>query len=102
MMENNLNLFEIIKLMPLNEFIWMIIGFVGQIIFFSRWLVQWIYTEKYGKSSIPLSFWWLSLGGGIITFFYAMQIESYPFMLAQMIGLFVYTRNLYLLLKIKH
>lgn len=95
---DNFYFINLIKSMSFDELIWMMIGFFGQLIFFSRWLVQWIYSEKYGKSAIPLSFWWLSLIGGFITFFYAIHIESYPFMLAQMMGLIIYIRNLYLLL----
>ena len=98
MLESNIYFINLIKSMSIEEFIWMMIGFLGQLIFFSRWFVQWIYSEKYGKSTIPLSFWWLSLIGGLITFFYAIHIESYPFMLAQMMGLIIYIRNLYLLL----
>lgn len=93
---------ETLYLMSYNEIIWMIIGFLGQTIFFSRWLVQWIYSEKYGKSTIPISFWWLSFFGGLITFFYAFNIKSFPFMFAQFIGLIVYIRNLYLLLSKKN
>lgn len=88
---------DTIYLMSYNEIIWMIVGFLGQTIFFSRWLVQWVYSEKYSKSTIPISFWWLSLVGGLITFFYAFYIKSFPFMFAQFIGLIVYIRNLYLL-----
>ena len=78
------------------EVIWIIIGLVGQLTFFSRWIVQWFLSEKYSKSYIPNSFWWLSLIGGFITFIYAWHIKSLPFMLAQFIGLIVYSRNIIL------
>ena len=43
---------------------WAMIGFGGQAIFFSRWIVQWIISEKAGKSQIPIAFWWISITGG--------------------------------------
>ncbi len=80
-----------------NEFMWVMIGTLGQLIFFSRWIVQWLSSEKYKSSVIPLSFWWCSLVGGLITLIYANHIGSFPFMLAQAIGLVVYSRNLILI-----
>ncbi len=82
-----------------SEIIWVCIGTFGQLIFFSRWLVQLFYSEKNKSSVIPVGFWWLSLIGGVITFIYAKHINSFPFMLAQLIGILVYSRNLYLLYK---
>ncbi len=79
------------------ELIWVCIGTFGQLIFFSRWLVQLYYSEKNKSSIIPIGFWWLSLIGGVITFIYAKHIDSFPFMLAQGVGIIVYSRNLYLL-----
>tara|TARA_B100001057_G_C22723745_1_gene900789 strand:- start:535 stop:837 length:303 start_codon:yes stop_codon:yes gene_type:complete len=87
---NNINTYELI---------WILVGFIGQLTFFSRWLVQWLLSERYSKSYIPNSFWWLSLIGGFITFLYAWHIKSLPFMLAQFIGLIVYIRNITLILK---
>ena len=85
-----------------NEFIWVTIGTLGQLIFFSRWIVQWLSSEKYKSSVIPLSFWWCSLVGGLITLIYANHIGSFPFMLAQAIGLVVYSRNLILIYRRKN
>jgi lipid-A-disaccharide synthase-like uncharacterized protein len=80
-----------------HEFIWVAIGTLGQLVFFSRWIVQWLSSEKNKSSVIPLSFWWCSLIGGIITLFYAKHIGSFPFILAQAIGIIVYARNLILI-----
>lgn len=81
------------------EFLWVSFGTLGQLIFFSRWVIQWFYSEKYKTSIIPISFWWCSLIGGIITLIYAYHIGSFPFMLAQAIGIIVYLRNLLLIYK---
>ena len=82
-----------------NEFIWVAFGTLGQLVFFSRWIIQWFSSEKNKSSVIPVAFWWCSLLGGVITLFYAKHIGSFPFMLAQGIGIIVYSRNLILIYK---
>ena len=54
------------------EVIFLIIGFAGQGLFASRFIVQWIYSEKKGESSIPIAFWYLSIFGGIGLLVYAI------------------------------
>ena len=73
------------------------LGMLGQVLFFSRFLVQWIASEKKGKSTIPLSFWWLSIGGGLLLLIYALWREDPVITLGQSVGLFVYVRNLVLI-----
>jgi lipid-A-disaccharide synthase-like uncharacterized protein len=85
-----------------NEFLWIAFGTIGQLIFFSRWIIQWLSSEKSKVSFIPVSFWWCSLSGGLITLIYAHHIGSFPFMLAQAIGIVVYSRNLILINKRKN
>ena len=80
-----------------NEFLWVSFGTIGQLIFFSRWVIQWLSSERSKTSIIPVAFWWCSLVGGIITLIYAHHIQSFPFMLAQAIGIIVYSRNLLLI-----
>ncbi len=95
-----MNLFlELLGLSDLNptDFIWMIIGTIGQLIFFSRWIIQWFYSEKLKSSVIPIGFWWCSIFGGCITLLYAVKIGSFPFILAQIVGIIVYSRNLILI-----
>ncbi len=73
-----------------------ILGFVGQGIFFTRFALQWVVSERRGESVIPIGFWWCSLVGGAISLVYFIQIASPPAVLGQMFGLVVYTRNLVL------
>tara|TARA_B100001057_G_scaffold345050_1_gene346113 strand:+ start:141 stop:455 length:315 start_codon:yes stop_codon:yes gene_type:complete len=80
-----------------KEFLWVSFGTLGQLVFFSRWIIQWLSSEKNKTSTIPIAFWWCSLVGGIITLIYAHHIGSFPFMLAQAIGIIVYSRNLLLI-----
>lgn len=90
---------DLLGLSNLNfiEMLWVFFGTLGQLIFFSRWIIQWLSSEKSKSSTIPVAFWWCSLLGGFITLIYANHIGSFPFMLAQAIGIIVYTRNLFLI-----
>ena len=98
-----INILDLLGLnnLTFSEFLWVSFGTLGQLVFFSRWIVQWLSSEKYKTSYIPVSFWWCSLLGGIITLLYSHHIGSFPFMLAQAIGIIVYTRNLLLIYKRK-
>ena len=78
------------------------LGMLGQVLFFSRFLVQWIASEKQGKSTIPLSFWYLSIGGGFLLLIYAIWRKDPVITLGQAVGLFVYVRNLMLISRHKN
>ena len=73
------------------------LGMLGQVLFFSRFLVQWIASEKKGQSVVPLSFWFLSIGGGFLLLIYAFWRKDPVITLGQLVGLFVYVRNLMLI-----
>lgn len=80
-----------------NEHLWIAIGFLGQACFFSRFLVQWIASERAGRSLIPRAFWYFSIAGGAIILSYALWRRDPVFILGQSMGVFVYLRNLVLL-----
>ena len=75
--------------------LWLGIGFLGQAFFSARFLVQWVASERQGKSVVPRYFWYFSLGGGVTLLAYAIYRWDPVFMLGQAAGLFVYARNLY-------
>lgn len=77
--------------------LFLVIGFVGQAFFSMRFLVQWIASEKAGKSVIPLSFWIFSILGSSLLLFYAIYRRDPVFILGQAPNLFIYSRNLYLI-----
>jgi len=79
-----------------TETVFLILGFVAQGIFASRFIVQWLVSEKQGKSVIPMAFWYLSLFGGILLFIYAVYRKDPVFILGQSTGLIVYVRNIML------
>jgi len=75
----------------------LVIGFAGQSLFFLRFLVQWLYSEKHGKSMIPVSFWYFSLAGSFLLLIYAIIRKDIVFIVGQSTGFFIYLRNLYLI-----
>ena len=79
------------------EIIFLIIGFVGQGLFASRFIVQWILSEKKGESYIPLVFWYLSIFGGIGLLIYAIFRKDPVIITGQSFGIIVYLRNLTLI-----
>ena len=83
------------------ELLFLIIGFTGQALFASRFIVQWIYSEKVGKSSIPVIFWYLSIFGGIGLLIYAISRKDPVIITGQLFGIFIYMRNLILIYKSK-
>ncbi|HEY7532010.1 MAG TPA: lipid-A-disaccharide synthase N-terminal domain-containing protein [Nitrospiraceae bacterium] len=85
--------------MTTTEMIWIGIGFFGQGLFFGRWLIQWIVSERNAESRIPVSFWYMSLVGGLITLAYAIYRRDPVFIAGQGVGTFVYLRNLILISK---
>jgi lipid-A-disaccharide synthase-like uncharacterized protein len=74
---------------------WVLLGFVAQGLFSMRFLVQWIASERAGRSVIPLAFWLFSIGGGLLLLVYALYRKDPVFIAGQAFGVFVYLRNLY-------
>ena len=81
------------------EAIWMEVGFVGQFIFTGRFVVQWAAFDKKKESVVPVTFWWVSLFGGLTLFTFALHKSDPPFILGQRMVLFVSIRNLMLVSK---
>lgn len=86
--------------MPLNaRLIWLAIGFLGQGLFFGRFFVQWIASERRKQSVIPRAFWYLSLAGGSVLLVYAIHQRDPVFIVGQATGFFIYSRNLWFILR---
>jgi lipid-A-disaccharide synthase-like uncharacterized protein len=79
------------------EQFWLIVGFSAQMMFTGRFVVQWIASEKKGMSYIPVSFWWLSVVGGGLLLCYAIYRRDPVYIMGQVTGQIVYTRNLILI-----
>lgn len=76
---------------------WVLIGFFGQVMFFMRFLTQWLVSERRKESVIPMAFWYFSLAGGLILLSYAIHRQDPVFILGQSTGAFIYIRNLMLI-----
>jgi Predicted membrane protein len=81
--------------------VWLGIGFIGQAVFASRFWIQWIASEKEGRSVIPIVFWFLSVIGGLTLLSYAIYRKDPVFIVGQSTGLLIYSRNIYLIYKEK-
>jgi len=90
-------LFEIFRVDHWGEFWWVVVGLAGQLMFSMRFLIQWISSERARKSVMPVAFWYFSLAGGAILLTYAIYRRDPVFILGQATGLFIYSRNLWLI-----
>jgi lipid-A-disaccharide synthase-like uncharacterized protein len=81
---------------------WLVLGLVGQVAFFMRFLVQWIASERSKRSVVPIAFWYFSITGGLILLAYAIYRRDPVFILGQSTGLFIYVRNLVLIARSKN
>lgn len=74
---------------------WKIVGWMGNLTFFSRFLVQWYATERQKRVVVPVSFWWLSLVGATLLFAYALFYRrDSVFIFAYAFTWIPYVRNL--------
>jgi lipid-A-disaccharide synthase-like uncharacterized protein len=74
---------------------WILLGYGGQALFGMRFFVQWVASERVGRSVMPVAFWFFSIGGGTLLLVYALYIRDPVFIIGQGFGLFVYLRNLH-------
>ena len=74
---------------------WTIVGFLAQGLFFGRFFIQWVVSERKGESTVPLAFWIFSVLGGTLLLIYAIHRRDPVFILGQAAGAIIYLRNLY-------
>jgi len=80
---------------PGTEKVWLGVGFLAQLMFSMRFIVQWIASERARRSIVPETFWYFSMVGGAMLFAYAIYRLDPVFMLGQGMGLVIYSRNIY-------
>jgi lipid-A-disaccharide synthase-like uncharacterized protein len=78
---------------------WVVVGVIAQMFFTARFVVQWLASERAGRSVVPVAFWILSLVGGVTLLIYAVYRKDPVFIAGQAFGVFVYLRNLQLVLR---
>ncbi|HEX2973441.1 MAG TPA: lipid-A-disaccharide synthase N-terminal domain-containing protein [Tepidisphaeraceae bacterium] len=80
-----------------NYLIWKTIGYVGMAMFFGRFLIQWLYSEKHGESKVPITFWWQSLIGTVLMLLYSLRQHDPVYILGYVFNVVPYSRNLVLI-----
>ncbi|WP_026450696.1 lipid-A-disaccharide synthase N-terminal domain-containing protein [Aequorivita capsosiphonis] len=80
----------------MNDWIVYSIGFLAQILFSGRLLVQWILSEKSKRIITPSTFWTLSLFASFLLFVYGYLRDDFAIMLGQALTYYIYIRNLQL------
>ena len=80
-----------------QNMLWLAIGFLGQALFSARFLIQWLTSERQGRSVVPIAFWFFSVAGGATLLAYAIHRQDPVFIVGQGAGLFIYLRNLQLI-----
>ncbi len=78
-------------------FLWVTVGLLGQVLFTGRMVVQWLVSEKEKKSTVPTSFWWMSLVGASMLLVYFLWRKDPVGVLGQAFGWFIYLRNLWMI-----
>jgi lipid-A-disaccharide synthase-like uncharacterized protein len=80
-----------------DSFYWTAFGLLGNVLFSSRFLVQWLLSERQRRVVVPPIFWHLSLWGSAISLVYALHIDKLPVILGYLFLPLIYARNLALL-----
>jgi lipid-A-disaccharide synthase-like uncharacterized protein len=80
---------------------WLAFGLVAQLMFAARFLVQWIASERAGKSVVPMAFWFFSIGGGLLTLLYGIVKREPIIIIGQLLSNIIYVRNIMLIWKNK-
>ncbi len=78
---------------------WLAFGIVAQLLFGARFVVQWIASERAGRSVMPLMFWFFSMGGGVLTLIYGIARRDGVIIIGQALSVFIYLRNLSLIFR---
>ena len=73
---------------------WKVLGWIGNLVFFSRFFVQWIATEKQKRVVVPISFWWLSLIGSVLLLAYGLWQRDSVFIFAYAFTWIPYIRSI--------
>ena len=82
------------KLLGIDWSVWKVVGMLGNVAFFTRFLVQWYATEKKKRVVVPTTFWWLSLAGTLLLLTYSLHKRDSVFIIANLFPWIPYTRNL--------
>lgn len=79
-----------------------VVGWTGSGLFFLRSLLQWLVSERAGRSVVPVSFWKLSVCGAVCITFYTAASGELVLALGAAVNGVIYLRNLALLRRPSH
>jgi lipid-A-disaccharide synthase-like uncharacterized protein len=82
------------KLLGVDWGFWKVIGWLGNLVFFARFFVQWYATERKKRVVVPTAFWWLSLAGSLLLLAYSLHKQDSVFIFAYVFTWIPYIRNL--------
>ena len=74
--------------------VWKVVGWCGNAVFSTRFLIQWYATEKKKQVVVPQAFWWLSLAGSVTLLAYSLHQQDSVFIFAYAFTWIPYIRNL--------
>ena len=70
------------------------IGFLAQLFFSARIVIQWVLSERAHRIVSPSAYWICSLAGSWLLFLYGWLREDFAIILGQLISYYVYLWNL--------
>jgi lipid-A-disaccharide synthase-like uncharacterized protein len=78
---------------------WLVFGLLAQLVFAARFIVQWISSERAGKSVVPFAFWIFSVAGGVMTLVYGIVKREPVIIFGQGLATIIYIRNIMLIFR---
>lgn len=84
-----------------NYWLWKFVGFAGIATFGTRFVVQWLYSEKHKESRVPTIFWWQSLVGTVLCLAYFLRQQDSVGIAGYLLNVIPYSRNLVLVYRKK-
>jgi lipid-A-disaccharide synthase-like uncharacterized protein len=78
---------------------WLVFGLLAQLVFAMRFIVQWISSERAGRSVVPFAFWVISIGGGLMTLLYGIVKREPVIIFGQGVATLIYIRNIMLIFR---
>ena len=88
------------QLGPFELGLWEGVGYLGHALFFTRFFIQWIVSEKKKESVVPISFWFCSVVGSLLALYYSIHIQDPVFIVGMSISFLIAIRNLMLIYQI--
>jgi lipid-A-disaccharide synthase-like uncharacterized protein len=76
---------------------WLVFGLLAQLVFAARFIVQWISSERAGRSVVPFAFWVISISGGLMTLVYGIVKREPVIVFGQGVATLIYIRNIMLI-----